>query len=118
MSATYVVTSACVVAKLEGDLAEGYFYRGAHLPAGVPLAEKERLVGAGLVEVLETIVVEVPVEVPVTTTPATAPTSEPNPAGPDLTSAPAAAVVDTTAPAAPDAEAAPRRTRPRPAAEA
>lgn len=49
----YVVTAACVVAKVKSDNGEGYFYRNAILPDGVPAAEKKRLVEAGLVEAVE-----------------------------------------------------------------
>lgn len=51
--ATHVVVAACVVAKTNSDTGEGYYYRDAILPAGVPVAEKQRLVDAGLVKVVE-----------------------------------------------------------------
>ena len=58
MAGQYLVTAACVVAKTSSETGEGYFYRDAVLPAGVPVAEKERLVAAGLVTVVEVEVVE------------------------------------------------------------
>lgn len=51
--ADYVVTAACVVAKTNSETGEGYYYRDAILPAGVPAAEKKRLAEAGLVKVVE-----------------------------------------------------------------
>lgn len=51
--ADYVVTAACVVAKTNSETGEGYYYRDAILPAGVPGAEKKRLVEAGLVKVAD-----------------------------------------------------------------
>lgn len=51
--AEYVVTAACVVAKTDSETGEGYYYRDAILPAGVPAAEKKRLVEAGLIKVAD-----------------------------------------------------------------
>jgi hypothetical protein len=51
--ATYLVTAACVVAKDGSEGGESYIYRGGFLGAGVPAAEKQRLVEAGLVKVVE-----------------------------------------------------------------
>lgn len=59
MAENYVVTAACVVAKTRSETGEGYYYRDAVLPAGVPVAEKKRLVEAGLVKVVDVEVVEV-----------------------------------------------------------
>lgn len=53
MAGQYVVVAACVVAKTNSDTGEGYYYRDAILPAGVPAAEKQRLVDAGLVKAVE-----------------------------------------------------------------
>lgn len=53
MAAQYVVVAACVVAKTNSDTGEGYYYRDAILPSGVPVAEKQRLVDAGLVKAIE-----------------------------------------------------------------
>lgn len=50
--AAYVVKAACVVAKTNSETGEGYYYRDAILPAGVPQAEKDRLVEAGLVKIV------------------------------------------------------------------
>lgn len=68
MAGDFVVTAACVVAKTSSDTGEGYFYKDAVLPAGVPAAEKRRLVEAGLVKEVEIEVVEVVVPVEVETT--------------------------------------------------
>lgn len=57
--ADYIVKAACVVAKLASDTGEGYFYRGALLPSGVPAAEKKRLVEAGLVTEVDVEVVKI-----------------------------------------------------------
>lgn len=53
MADNYVVTAACVVAKTNSDTGEGYYYRDAILPDGVPAAEKKRLAEAGLVKLVE-----------------------------------------------------------------
>ncbi len=58
--ASYVVAAACVVAKTNSETGEGYYYRHAILPAGVPQEEKDRLVAAGLVEVV--VEVEAPAD--------------------------------------------------------
>lgn len=50
---TYVVTAACVVAKDGSEGGESYIYRGGILGAGVPAAEKQRLVDSGLVEIVD-----------------------------------------------------------------
>lgn len=47
--ATYKVTAAAIVAKDGTPYGESYYYRDAILGAGVPQAEKDRLVAAGLV---------------------------------------------------------------------
>jgi tetraacyldisaccharide-1-P 4'-kinase len=47
----HIVTATLIVAKF-GDT-ERYFEKGATLPAGVSAAERKRLVGAGLVTVVE-----------------------------------------------------------------
>lgn len=46
----YRVTAACVVAKVQSDTGEGYFYRDAVLPDGVSAEECKRLEALGLVE--------------------------------------------------------------------
>lgn len=46
----YRVKAACVVAKVNSETGEGYFYRDAILPDGVPPEEAERLEELGLVE--------------------------------------------------------------------
>lgn len=63
--ADYIVTAACVVAKTDSETGEGYYYRDAILPAGVPAAEKKRLVEAGLVKIAD----EEPTEEPAATDP-------------------------------------------------
>lgn len=50
--AQHVVTAAALVAKDGTPYGESYYYRGGILGAGVPAAEKQRLVDAGLVEVV------------------------------------------------------------------